>query len=71
MDISDPSLYSVHCPGGGKIAYGTRSDALTEKRRLDRICLKKRGRPDANLRVYECPKCYLWHVGHDRQRSRR
>lgn len=61
----------ARCPHGGKVAYGTRADAMQAKTRMDRNDMRRFRQPDQNLRVYECPKCRLWHVGHDRLVPRR
>jgi hypothetical protein len=61
----------IRCPNGGKVAYGTRADAMQAKRRTDSNDTRHGRQPDHNLRVYECPNCRLWHVGHDRLVPRR
>lgn len=57
----------VRCPAGGKIAYGSKADAMRAKRGLDRKDTAHGRVPAANLRVYECRNCGLWHVGHDKR----
>lgn len=57
----------ARCPFGGKVAFGTEGEArqaMRDMRKRD----ASHGRGDRNLsmRVYECPKCRLWHIGHDR-----
>lgn len=51
--------------------HGTRADAMQAKTRMDRNDARRYRLPYQNLRVYECPNCRLWHVGHDKLVPRR
>lgn len=61
----------VRCPGGGKVCYGTRADAMQARRSINTAGDRHGRQRDQNLVVYECRRCGLWHVGHDKLAPRR
>lgn len=64
------SANSVLCPRGGKVCYGTRAAAKDAMWRIKQRAESKGYSLDNDypIYVYECPHCYLWHIGHDLRR---